>query len=171
MSTQAQRIIDLATAVGTDIKALTVKQGDLTALSTTAKANIVSAINELHALIGSAGVEINDTAGNGNTSVTWSADKIYDTIEAAKIAVTNSILGGAGSALDTLNELAAALGNDAGFATTVSTALGLRVRVDAAQVFTGPQQAQARSNIGALSTVEIGDPDTNFVTTYVAAKA
>lgn len=50
--------------------------------------------------------------------------------------------------LDTLNELAAALGDDPDFATTVSTALGNRLRVDAAQGLTAPQQAQGRDNLG-----------------------
>lgn len=50
--------------------------------------------------------------------------------------------------LDTLNELAAALGDDPDFATTVSTALGNRLRVDAAQGLSAPQQAQGRDNLG-----------------------
>lgn len=48
MSLEA-RIIALAVAVGTDIKALTDKQGDLTALTTTVKTNLVAALNELDA--------------------------------------------------------------------------------------------------------------------------
>ncbi len=171
MATLAQRIIDLATAVGADVKTLTISQGVLTSLNTTAKGSLVAAINEVIASIGSAGAQINDTATNGATTVTWSADKIFDTIEAAKTAVKDELVNGSAAALDTLNELANALGNDPNFATTIATALTQRVRVDAVQTFTAPQQAQARSNIGALSTVEIGDPDTNFVTTYTAAKA
>ncbi len=50
--------------------------------------------------------------------------------------------------LDTLNELAAALGDDPNFAVTVSTALGNRLRVDAAQGLSEPQQAQGRDNLG-----------------------
>lgn len=171
MSTLAQRIIDLASAVGADVKDVRVKQGDLTALNTTSKTSLVSAINELVVALGNAGAQINDAVGNGNTTYTWSADKIFDSIEAAKVAVKSDLTNGASAALDTLSELAAALGNDANFAATIATALGLRVRADAVQTFDATQKAQARANIGALSLVEIGDPDTNFVTTYTAAKA
>ena len=165
------RIVALAQAVGADVKALTAAQGSLSALNTTTKTSLVAAINELMTLIGSAGAQINDSAGNGDTSVTWSADKIFDSIEAAKIAVKNDLVNGAGAALDTLNELAAALGNDPSFATTIATEVANRVRYDAAQTLTSPQQAQARANIGAQSAAAIGDPDRDLVADYNAAKA
>lgn len=161
----ATRIVALAQAIGTDIKNLTTKQGDLTSLSTTAKGNLVAALNELHAAIGSAGASINDTAGNGDTTVTWSADKIFDTIEAAKTAVKNDLVNGSAAALDTLSELASALGNDPTFAATIATELGNRVRFDSAQTLTTPQKLQACTNIG------IGDPETDLAAAYVTAKA
>ena len=114
---------------------------------------------------------IDDAAGDGATTVTWSADKIHDTIEAAKLAVKNELTDGAGAALDTLAELAAALGNDPNFAATIAAEIANRVRYDAAQTLTAPQQAQARANIGALGAVEIGNPDHDFVADYTAAKA
>jgi hypothetical protein len=165
------RIIALAQAMGTDVKALTAAQGSLSALGTTTKTSLVAAINELLTLIGGAGAQINDSAGNGDTSVTWSADKIFDSIEAAKIAVKNDLVNGAGAALDTLNELAAALGNDPSFATTIATEVANRVRFDAAQTLTQPQMAQARANIGAQSAAAIGDPDRDLVADYNTAKA
>lgn len=164
MSLETQ-IIALAQAIGADIKDVRVKQGDLTSLTTAAKTSLVAAINELKAALGSAGAAINDTAGNGATTVTWSADKIFDTIEAAKAAVKSDLTNGAAAALDTLSELAAALGNDPSFAATTATALGNRVRYDDVQALTAPQQLQACSNIG------VGDPAHNFVTDYTAAKA
>ena len=158
------RIVALAQAMGTDVKALTAAQGTLTSLNTTTKASLVAAVNELLTLIGSAGVSIDDGAGNGNTGVTWSADKIFDSIEAAKAAIKDEVLGGAGAALDTLNELAAALGNDPSFATTIAAEVANRVRYDTAQTLTSPQQAQACANIG------VGNPDRNFLSDYAAAK-
>lgn len=158
------RIVALAQAMGADVKALTAAQGTLTSLNTTTKTSLVAAINELLILIGSAGVSIDDGAGNGNTGVTWSADKIFDSIEDAKAAIKSEILGGAGTALDTLNELAAALGNDPSFATTIAVEVANRVRYDAAQTLTSPQQAQACANIG------VGNPDRNFLSDYAAAK-
>lgn len=159
------RIIALAQAIGTDIKTLTIKQGDLTSLSTTAKDNLVAAINELYGAVGGAGAQINDTAGSGDTLVTWSADKIYDTIEAAKLAIKNDLVNGASAALDTLSELASALNNDPSFAVTIATELGNRVRFDSAQSLTAAQKLQACTNIG------IGDPERDLAAAYVTAKA
>lgn len=160
----ATQIVALAQAIGADIKDLRTKQGDLTSLTTTAKGTLVAAINELKTALAGAGAAINDTAGNGATTVTWSADKIFDTIEAAKVAVKADLTNGAAAALDTLNELAAALGNDPSFAATIATELGNRLRFDAAQVLTTPQKLQACTNLG------IGDPEANFAAAYTAAK-
>ena len=161
----ATQIVTLAQAIGADIKDLRTKQGDLTSLTTTAKGTLVAAINELNTALAGAGAAINDTAGNGATTVTWSADKIFDTIEAAKVAVKADLTNGAAAALDTLNELAAALGNDPSFAATIATELGNRLRFDAVQVLTTPQKLQACTNLG------IGDPEHNFAAAYATAKA
>lgn len=174
------KLIAITQAIGSDIKSLNTKTGTLASLSTTNKTSLVAAINELVTTIGGmgAGVAINDTAGNGNTTVTWSADKIYDSIEAAKTAVTNSLVNGASAALDTLNELSAALGNDPSFATTIAGEIANRVRYDAVQTLTAPQQTQARSNIGAAAasdlsalTTGLGNYDNDLVTVYNTAKA
>ena len=68
------------------------------------------------------------------------------------------------------------LGNS--LAATMTTALGFRVRVDAAQSFDATQQAQGRANIGAASatdvttlTTDLGDLSTDFYAAYNAAKA
>ena len=160
----ASRINDLVVRIATEMKShktlINGNAADLSALATTNKTNLVAALNELQAAIGGAGVTINDAATNG--SQTWSSTKIAAAITAAMNALTT----GAPTALDTLDELAAALGDDANFAATITTALGNRVRVDAAQTLTTPQQAQARSNIGAQEAALIGDPDTNFVNTF-----
>lgn len=172
------RIIALAQAVGSDVKALTAAQGSLSALGTTTKTSLVAAINELLTLVGGSGAAIDDNAGDGNTAVTWSANKIFDSIEAAKLAVKNDLVSGAGAALDTLNELAAALGNDPSFAATIAGEIANRVRFDAAQTLTGPQQTQARDNIGAASATDVsglltglGTYDRDYAADYAAAKA
>lgn len=172
--TLEQRLIALAQAMGADVKALLAAQGSLSALNTTAKASLVAAVNELKTAVDAAaggGVSINDGAGDGATGVTWSANKIHDTIEAAKLAVKNDLTAGAAAALDTLSELAAALNNDPAFSATIAAEIAKRVRFDAAQTLTAPQQTQARANIGAQSAAAIGDPDHNFVADYTAAKA
>ena len=158
------KLILLAQSIGADIKSLTNKQGDLTSLSTTAKSNLVSAINELYTMVGNAGAAINDAVGDGATSVTWSANKIFDTIEAAKTTVKNELVNGAAAALDTLNELSAALNNDPNFAATIATDLSNRIRYDAVQTLNTAQKLQACTNIG------IGNPEFDFTATYTAAK-
>lgn len=157
------RIISLAQAIGADVKALRADRGNLASLSTTAKSNLVDAINEIYSIVGN-GATINDSAGNGNTTVTWSADKIYDSIEAAKVAVRDSILGGASAAYDTLLELEQLATSNSSTATALATAVNNRVRYDAAQTLTTEQQLQACTNIG------IGNPESDFSATYSAAK-
>jgi hypothetical protein len=64
------------------------------------------------------------------------------------------------AALDTLNELAAALGNDASFSTTISTALGNRLRVDINnQGLSATLQGYGRTNLGlgTAATSNTGD--------------
>lgn len=170
MATLEARLIALAQAVGADIKTARLARGDLATLSTNAKTSLVAAINELFASIGAAGAAINDTAGNGATTETWSADKIFDSIEAAKTAVKNELTNGAAVALDTLNELAAAIGNDANFATTIAGQIANRVRFDAAQGLTAPQKVQALANIGAVATLDVGNTDRDLAADYVTAK-
>jgi hypothetical protein len=171
MATLETRLRDLATRVGTECKALRTllngNAGDLTALTTTAKANLVAAINELQAEINAAGSapEVNDALTN--TSNTWSSQKISDQITAA----VNALATGAPTLLNSIDELAAALGDDANFAATMTTSLGNRVRYDAAQTLTAPQKAQAKANIDAYGALEIGNPDTDFVAAFNTAAA
>ena len=172
--TLEQRLILLAQAIGADIKALKIDQGALTDLDTTTKTSLVAAVNELKGIVdglsGSSAV-INDGAGDGDTTVTWSANKIFDTIAAASAALKDELTNGAGAALDTLAELANALGNDPSFAATIAGEIATRVRYDAAQALSAPQQAQARNNIGAQAAAAVGDTDHDFVADYTAAKA
>jgi hypothetical protein len=69
-------------------------------------------------------------------------------LDAAIDAKINALVAGAPAALDTLDELAAAIGDNTNYAASVTASLGNRLRVDAAQGLTAPQQAQARDNLG-----------------------
>lgn len=166
------RLSDLATRMGTEAKALRTllnnNAGDNSSLATDIKTNIVAAINELHteldSLAASAGAGIND-ASSSSTTETWSIDKITSELQ----QVVSDLTNGAPAALDTLDELAAALGDDANFAATVTSGLSSRVRFDAAQPLTLPQQAQARANTGSQSAAEVGDTDQNLVTIFETA--
>lgn len=95
------------------------------------------------------GTAINDAATN--TTDAWSSQKIADEISDAITALVD----GAPGALDTLNEIAAALNDDAGTVSALTTAVGNRLRFDAAQSLSGPQKAQALTNLGIVaSTVD-----------------
>ena len=157
------RVIALAQAIGTDVKTLTTAVGSLGSLTTTAKSNLVAAINEIAQAAASA-TGIDD--GVTGASSTWSSNKISSEISGA----VSDLVGGAGAALDTLKELADALGNDPSFAATIATQIANRVRFDAAQVLTAPQKAQACDNIGAASLAATGDLDRDFAAAYTAAK-
>lgn len=158
------RVVALAQAIGTDVKTLTTAVGSLGSLTTTAKSNLVAAINEIAQASASApGIDDGVTSG----ASTWSSTKISSEISGA----VSDLVGGAGAALDTLKELADALGNDPSFATTIATQIANRVRFDDVQVLTAPQKAQACANIGAQSAAAIGDPDHDIVADYTAAKA
>lgn len=120
---------------------------------------------------------IDDTAGDGITNKTWSANKIYDSILASINQLRDDLVNGAGSALDTLKELADALGNDANFATTIADGLAKRVRVDAVQTFTNAEKLQGRENINAASETEfqalktdLGDVTHDFLADYTTAR-
>ncbi|GGZ32059.1 hypothetical protein [Asticcacaulis endophyticus] len=166
MAALITRVLDLATRIATQCKSIkTLINGntaDLSGLNTTIKTNLVAALNELKTELDSVasagGATIND-ASNASATQTWSINRITVKITEAM----NAVLNNAPAALDTLDELAAAIGDDANFAGTITTALGNRVRHDtAAQGLTDVQKQNACANLG------IGNPDTNFVTTFEA---
>lgn len=126
-------------------------QGDLTKLGTADKTSLVNALNELKTTIDNK-TSINDsqnTAGN-----TWSATKISNEIATA---ITN-LINGADVSSDTLKELADKI-------VALAQADSGLVSTNQSQAFNEQQKAQARSNIDVYSKAEIGDINTNFVTT------
>lgn len=94
------------------------------------------------------------------------------TVGSLKNLVIAAIQAGAPATLDTIDELAAALGDDPNAITTITTALGNRVRVDTAtQGLSGTQQTNARTNIAAAGSAEVGDTTTDFVAVFEAGLA
>ena len=90
----------------------------------------------------------------GGTGRIQGIDTVTDSTDAASKAYVDlqvsNLVDSAPGTLNTLNELADALGDDAAFSTTVSTALGNRVRVDtASQGLSTTEKSNARTNIGA----------------------
>ena len=158
-------ITALSTSIAAQCNTLKTNIGALASLSTTNKANLVAAINELKAALDGLDVpEIDDEATSGS-EVTWSVDQIKASIAAA----IDALVGSAPGALDTLAELAAALDDDPDIITDLLSAQALRVRVDASQSFDGTQQAQGRANIGAQSAAAIGNTDRDFAADFTGA--
>lgn len=77
------------------------------------------------------------------------------TTQFVKTALAN-LVASAPTTLDTLNEIATALGNDPNFSATITASLGNRLRVDAAQGLTSGQQAQGRANLGLATIASSG---------------
>ena len=175
-------VSNLATRVATEIKAVRTlvngNAGDLSSLTTTAKSNLVAAINELDAAI--AGIDLTDLISDTTTTTTttWSSSKIASSIDAAVAALVD----GAPGLLDTLNELAAALGDDENFATSVTTAISnaqsaaedyadsLAVNYEVAGAAAAAETAAnsyTDTQVGNLSAA-VGDTNTNYVTTFEA---
>lgn len=149
MSLQA-RIQTLALYIAQDIKALQQADGSLSSLTTTQKSSLVGAINEVKALV--AAIDTSTVIDDASASLTktYSSTKINSNINTAVTSAIAGVINASPAALDTLNEIAAALGNDANFSATVLTALGQRVAVTA-QSFTSLEKSTARGNIDAAS--------------------
>jgi len=76
----------------------------------------------------------------------------------------SGLVNSAPAALDTLNELATALGNDANFATTVSTQIGTKVSVDSANYIKGASVSNNTLTLtkGDDTTVTFTDNNTTY---------
>ena len=163
-----QEELDLAfVEVGTQFKSVRALAGQLASLSTTDKASLVAAINEVNAKTAGAGAQIDDSTPR--TTTVYSSSKVEAAITSASNALKADILGGAGPTVDTLKELADLLAGSSSDVAALTTALGNRVRFDAAQSLTAPQKAQANSNIGSVSLVQFGDPTHSYRDVLLAA--
>lgn len=179
---------NLITAIGTDYKTLRTwiagsSSANLTGLTTTDKTSLLAAINEVNAKpTGSNPVDATETV-KGIVELATLAEVTTGTdttravtvagVRQERIALKAEILGaGVPAALDTLDELAAALGDNASYAATITTALANRVRTDVSnQGLTTTEQGNARTNIDVYSKTEIGNPETDLVSLYTTAKA
>ena len=152
----ATKLLDLATRIATELKThktlINGNAADLSALKTTAKSNLVAALNEVKDALGSAGAAIDDAATA--TGTTWSSTKINTQINAAITA----LISGAPSASDTLKELADQI------TALAQTDAGL-LSFAQAQTLTAQQKTQGCTNLG------IGEPETDFVATFNAGLA
>lgn len=152
-TTLNQQIQALATQVGSDVKTLIAKQGDLSTLTTSQKASLVLAINELNAAIAQIDGNLIDDAQTV-ANKTWSSNKILSEITTKCNEVKTALLGGAGDAYDTLKELADLITDNKELIDSLQELAGAHVRYDAAQELSPGQKTQARSNIGAADDAD-----------------
>lgn len=214
VSPLSAQINNLAVRIAKKCKLIYTKLGDTTQLNTDNAESLVKAINSLkvnfdNAMLAinanSADIDaaetaitalqerlnsiINDTTASTNT--VYSSSKVVSEITKAKQEVKDDLLGGAGTAYDTLNELAELIESNQDAITALQNLAAGHVKYDGAQELTDAQKKQARDNIGALAQdeidfsametaiagnataienlkAEIGDLNTNFVTTFEA---
>lgn len=131
------------TAAGVDVKGLLAKIGDLGTLTTTQRASLVGALNELKTGIDAA-VKIDDAKTQAGT--TWSSTKINSAINAA----ISALVSGAPEALDTIKEVADAINTNKDAIAALQTIAAGHVKFDAAQTLNDTQKKQARANIDAV---------------------
>lgn len=174
--------------------------GDLTTLKSsvsTLQSNLSTLQNEVDAIEGvlETQSEIDDSKASSVT--TYSSTKVESVVASAKQAVKNELLGGAGTAFDTLKELADLISANGSSIETLQSLAAGHVKFDGAQTLTDTQKTQARNNIGAadasvvsgygtrLGTVEgkasttetnlatlttnVGDTTVNLVATFESA--
>lgn len=214
VSPLSAQINNLAVRIAKECKLIYTKLGDTTQLNTDNAESLVKAINSLkinfdNAMLAinanSADIDaaetaitalqerlnsiINDTTASTNT--VYSSSKVVSEITKAKQEVKDDLLGGAGTAYDTLNELAELIESNQDSITALQNLAAGHVKYDDAQELTDAQKKQARDNINAVSQDEIdfsaieatiasnkseidtlkaniGDLNTNFVTTFEA---
>lgn len=174
--TFSKQINNLAIRVGKECRLIYAKIGKA-ALTTAEKNSLIGAINELDAAVKSNDGDITaintaitnlQSAVSGliddttaSTTKVYSSSKVDSQITAAKQAVKNDLLGGAGTAYDTLKELADLIETNKTAIEALQALAAGHVKYDAAQDLTDEQKAQARTNIGAIATSEVNLTEVN----------
>jgi hypothetical protein len=121
-------------------------------LATKSTTNLAEGTNLYHttararaSVSGSTGITYTEATGAIAVDSTIATKSYADSAAASAAA---GVVNSSPAALDTLNELAAALGNDANFATTVSTALGNKLNTaDFGTTFTGQLAGKSTSDV------------------------
>lgn len=163
------RLEEFATSVGTDYKELRVwltgsSSGTLASLATTDKSSVFAAIAELKSSSGSPAPASESVAGvlelaslvEVNTGTDAARAVTPAGVRQERDALKAEILGGAGPAFDTLNELQAliAAAEESDVIDALTTVVG--GKADKTEIYT---------------RTELGDPETDLVAVYTAAKA
>ena len=157
--------VELTDGSGNDINISINNTGDLTADGDITGASIIKSGGTATQILLANGSVVTltlEASGIGSND----SDSNVPTNAAVKDLVDTEIsnlIDSSPTALDTLNELAAALGDDANFSTTVTTALGNRLRIDVNnQNLTTTQKANAFTNLGITAGTGINITGTTF---------
>lgn len=139
---------------------ITTNEGNIS----TIQGDIEELSEALEALEGVVAGQTNIDDNNVSAATTYSSSKIENLVTTAKQTVKDELLGGAGTAYDTLQELAALIETNKDAIEALEGLAAGHVRYDAAQELTDEQKTQARTNIGAAPNSELQSL-TNRVTT------
>lgn len=192
MSTLEQRIVALAQSVGTDIKALNNLIGVLSGLNTSAKANIVAALNEVQGIAATNAAAIGTLTGlttTSKTSLVGAINEVKAAVNAVDLTalINDTALAGVTNKTYSVDKILGLLGaletkilggitpealdtikELADYLASETVANGIvaqmakRVRVDAAQTFTAGEQAQGRANIAAAAAADLATLTANI---------
>lgn len=172
LTTHGSDIAQLKTDVQTNSGAITTLEGRITTNEgnistqggkiatiegqiTTINSDIDAVEKAIEDLEGIVAAQTNIDDANVATTTTYSSSKIVSEITAAKQAVKDDLLGGAGTAYDTLKELADLISTNASSIEALEALAAGHVKFDGAQELSDTQKSQARTNIGAASAADL----------------
>ena len=145
------RVSEFAARTGQEIKKV---RGEIATSNTAGEAltqRVAANEGAITALQGEVAKKVEIDDAQASATKTYSSQKVDSQITAAKQAVKDDLLGGAGEAYDTLKELADALVTNKDAITALQQIAQGHVQFDKAQSLNDEQKKQARANIGALS--------------------
>lgn len=140
-----QKFLD---AVLNDLDAGGTAVTDLTNRVTTAEGNITTLQTTV------AGKPSIDDAAKATDKV-YSSSKVEDFVTQAVTKAKDDLINGADGTMDTLKELADAIGSNKDNITALQQLAGAHIRYDQAQTLTAEQKKQARNNIAAASIADL----------------
>lgn len=161
----AKRLSAVETKASTNASDVSAAKGNISTLQTSL-GTLQTELKALKDKVASA-TNIDDT--KAGTATTYSSSKIESDITAAKQAVKDDLLGGAGAAYDTLKELADLIAANKSAIDALKEVAAGHVKYDAAQTLTDVQKKRARDNIGAGAATDVASHGTRL--TAVEKKA
>lgn len=157
VQTNSGAITTLEGRIGTNETNISTQGGKITTIEgqiTTINNDIDAVEQAIEDLEGIVAAQTNIDDANVSTTTTYSSSKITSEITAAKQAVKDELLNGAGEAVDTLKELADLINVNKDAIEALEEIAAGHVRYDAAQELTDEQKTQARTNIAAAGSAE-----------------